>query len=347
MAWLGLDIGGANIKCATAGGFAQSRAFPLWQERRRLPETLASMFSKIESDGVAYDGVVLTMTGELADCYADKAEGVAHILESVSRAVLGRRILVYLTDGRFVGLEEARQEAYLAAASNWRALSQFVARFSAGRPAVLVDIGSTTTDIIPIAHGRPATTSRTDTNRLQRGELIYTGVSRTPVCAVLQQTNYRGGRCPLAKEWFATMHDVYLVLEDLRENPLARDTADGRPQTMAASVARLGRALCADQREFDLRDARTLARTAAVAQQEELLQALRQVVSGQANFQMAVLSGEGEFLADRLIQQAQRAGMLPPDLAIVSLKDKIGEAESRCAPAHALAVLAEEQFPLP
>ena len=67
---LGLDIGGANIKAATADGGCASVAFAIWknkagllQELRQLPLTL----------GTQPDLVALTMPAELADCLVIKA----------------------------------------------------------------------------------------------------------------------------------------------------------------------------------------------------------------------------------------------------------------------------------
>ena len=54
--------------------------------------------------------------------------------------------------------------------------------------ALLLDLGSTTCDIIPIAYAHPQPFGRTDTARLKSGELVYCGVRRTPLCAVFGLT---------------------------------------------------------------------------------------------------------------------------------------------------------------
>ena len=91
----------------------------------------------------------------------------------------------------------------------------------------MIDIGSTTCDLIPLVDGQPVTIGKTDPNRMINGELIYTGVQRAPVCAVAQLVPWRGRKCPLAHEVFATMWDVYLTLGDLPEEPI--EHAHGRP----------------------------------------------------------------------------------------------------------------------
>ena len=65
---LGLDIGGANIKAATADGtFSEARYFPLWNQSHRLAEVLHDIVDKVKADFLA-----VTMTGELADCFESK-----------------------------------------------------------------------------------------------------------------------------------------------------------------------------------------------------------------------------------------------------------------------------------
>src|SRR5262245_58955102 len=141
-ATLGIDIGGANLKAATAQGEARNRPFPLWKDPQRLPDALRGLLADVP----AAERLAVTMTGELCDCYATKREGVAAILDAVEAAAAGRRVLVWQTDGRFVSPAEARKAALLAAAANWHALATFVGRFAPRGPALLLDVGSTTTD---------------------------------------------------------------------------------------------------------------------------------------------------------------------------------------------------------
>ena len=71
---------------------------------------------------------------------------------------------------------------------------------------------ATTADVIPLRGGLPCPRGSTDVHRLLGGELVYTGVRRTPLFAVVPSVPLRGRMCPLAAEFFATMLDAYLVL---------------------------------------------------------------------------------------------------------------------------------------
>ena len=96
------------------------------------------------------------------------------------------------------------------AATNWIASALFAAsRIDEG---ILVDVGSTTTDIVPIREGRLACEGRTDLDRLVAGELVYSGVLRTNPNTLTRTVPVRGRPCRLAAEQFAVMADVYLIL---------------------------------------------------------------------------------------------------------------------------------------
>lgn len=332
MKYLALDVGGANIKVADGLDYTASYPFPLWRQAAKL----ASELRTIISEAPQCDHLAITMTGELADCFANKAEGVRHILSAVDAAADNRHTRVYLNDGRLVTPQVATTLPHLAAAANWHALARFSGRFAPSGIALLVDIGSTTTDIIPLRDGRPIAAGTTDTTRLLVGELVYTGVERSPVCALVNYVPFRGQRCPVAQELFATTLDVYLLLDRLPEALTETNTADGKPATKAAARARLGRMIAADSEEFNHRDAIAIAEAVANAQLERIVLTLRHVVARVGTPAAYIFSGHGEFLAMQGLED------VPPVSQLVRLSEKLGPEASRCAPAYALAVLARE-----
>jgi len=304
----------------------------------RRPDELAAELKTLLAHAPPCDHVAVTMTGELADCFQTKAEGVRRILEAVEQAVDGRATRVYSSSGDFVTTGAARLRSTDVAAANWHAVAKFAGRFARSGPALLVDLGSTTCDVIPLRNGAPAASGASDTARLLAGELVYAGVSRTPVCGLVSHLPWQGALCPVAREWFATTRDVYLLTGDVPEDRSDTETADGRPAVIDAARNRLARMICADSTSFSLEDARVAAQAIAARHAEHVAAGIRQVVarSGQ-RLTAVVVSGEGEFLAARAV------GLVLPDTRIVSLKSHLGEGVSRCAPAHAVAVLAAEE----
>jgi probable H4MPT-linked C1 transfer pathway protein len=333
MNWLGLDIGGANLKAADGHGWAQSVPFPLWRRPEQLTERLAQ---RIDGSPLS-QALAATMTGELCDCFETKPAGVRHIVDSLLAAAGNRQVRVYCVDGRFVGADEAREQPHLAAASNWHALASFVCRFISSRTGLLIDIGSTTTDIIPLVDSCVAARGRNDTERLLSQELLYRGVGRTPICALTDALPLRNQLCRIAAEFFATTADAHVLLGNLPEDPTADWTADGRPLTKACAKQRLARQLCADRADLTPEVLLNIADTVHGIQGDELTRAIEAVTTAMPQPpSRCILSGAGEFLARSV------AAKVLGDAQILSLADLIGPHASSSAPAHAVAVLAAE-----
>ena len=152
LAWTGLDVGGAHLKAARVGGdgrveVALQVPCALWQGLDRLERALAEVL-----DVVGPGAVAVTMTGELADLFADRADGVRQISASLTRTLRDRPILFWTDRGELVGAERVGEQPLAAASANWLATATLVARRFGD--ALLVDIGSTTTDFVPVVRWR-------------------------------------------------------------------------------------------------------------------------------------------------------------------------------------------------
>jgi len=334
--WLALDVGGANLKAAHSSGPTRSLPFELWKR----PGDLSRMLAGLAATLPAAEGLALTMTAELCDCYPTKAAGVRSVLDSASDLAGARPLIVWGTDGRFHAEAEIRDRPGLAAASNWLALATLAARLVPEGSGLLIDIGSTTTDLIPLVDGRVAVRGRTDTERLATGELVYAGARRTPLCAIAAELPFRGSITGLAAELFATTLDVYLTLGAIPPDPDDFATADGRPATLGAARDRLARMVGADRDGFGPDAALALARAADAALLDRLCRAASRAAVGRPRH--AVVAGSGEALARRLAGR-----VVEPGGPVVSLAEAWGPDASAAACAHALAVLALESGDLP
>ena len=201
-----------------------SRPFEIWRDKHALPDVLRALAAELPA---VSSSVAVTMTAELSDVFRTKREGVRFVLdavEAVSRAPVRR--LHHRRRGSWI-TATARAHPLDVAASNWVATAMLVGRFVPD--ALLVDIGSTTTDVIPVVGGRVAAVGRTDPERLLAGELVYTGVLRTNVAAIVRSVPFRGGQCPVASELFAVSGDVHVLLGTLAPDDYTGPTPDGRP----------------------------------------------------------------------------------------------------------------------
>lgn len=335
MSVVGIDIGGANLK-ASDGIKSISRSFPLWKSPELLPRAIAEILAVFHP----YGPVAATMTGELADCYSTRAIGVQSILAALQSAAPRRQIFVWQTGGEFLTVDDASELPELVAAANWHALATWSGRACPEGNALLIDIGSTTTDLIPISSGLPTPRETTDLGRLCSGELVYSGVRRTPLFSMSPTVNVDSEMVRLAAELFGTSLDVYLLSGDLQEDSECLETANGQPATAEAALVRIARALCSDLDQLSEDTVRDVASQCAAAQSRLLAAELSRVVQRMdAPLQMMISSGEGEFLVSRLIESER------PDLASVerlSLNSILGPEHSQSACAYALARLGTE-----
>jgi probable H4MPT-linked C1 transfer pathway protein len=334
-AWLAIDIGGANLKAAHGNNTARTVSFQVW----RRPDELRTAIASLAASFPPFDRVALTMTAELCDCYATKKDGVVAVLDAVEAAVLHRPVSIWGVDGRFHDGNEIRRRPELAVAANWLALAIVAARMVPEARGILIDVGSTTTDLIPLDRGNVVARGHSDMERLQTGELVYAGVRRTPVCALATELPLpNGAPAGLAAELFATTLDVFLTLGDVDPDQSDLSTADGRPATVDAARDRLARMVCADRDTFSADDALALARSAQQALMQRLVKAALRVCNETIGKpRVAVVAGSGEFLARRSAE-----AVLGPDRPILSLAEAWGCTGSTAGCALALLRLAAE-----
>lgn len=309
---IGLDIGGANIKIADADGNTASRSLAMWKHHAQLPSALTEMVA--EKFG-APDLIGLTMTAELADCFSTKADGVAYVINCVREAFPKAVLRTWLTSGEFAEPEDAQELPELVAAANWHAQATWAARCVPHAPAILIDVGSTTTDIIPLLDGMPIPEGRSDVARLLSGELVYSGWLRTPVCAVVQTVQINDRTCPVAAELFATTADAWLVAGLIDERPDCDNTADGRPLVLAHSLNRLAHMLCCDATEISECTLGEIAGQIVAAQCSQIRDAFTKVLtlleqnlneqqrSLKSERPIVLISGSGAFVAERVLDE--------------------------------------------
>jgi probable H4MPT-linked C1 transfer pathway protein len=331
---IGLDIGGANTKAAAVDSGERvrivSEPFEVWREPEAMAGVIEDVVGRFGLDGAP---VTLTTTAELVDVFASKREGVLHVLDAARRALPGRRLRVITTAGELIGLNAARAAPLQCAAANWMATALLVARSLPD--AILVDCGSTTTDLIPIAGGSVAAAGRTDLERLLAGELVYTGALRTDVAAVLSHVPIGGQPCPVSSELFAVTADAHLLQGNLTPERCTCTFPDGRGASRGEVRSRLARVVCADPEQLAEGDLEAIAAAVEEAQVAAIATALARVVARLPAVAPVLAVGVGAFLA----RAAAARGGLPVHAGGVSPLNGSG---GDVAAAVALSVLGRE-----
>ena len=331
IAVLGWDIGGVNTKVARVTGgtvlAVGSRPFELQHDPGSLVRVLRELAA--ETGGSDADSHAVTMTAELSQMFRTKRDGVQFVLDAVVAAFPRATIFVYAVDGRFLTVAEARNAPLLVAAANWAATARIVAQSLPD--ALLVDIGTTSTDIIPIVEGEVAALGWTDLDRLASGELVYSGAVRTPVEAMAASVWLQGKEVGLSAEGFALSGDVHVWRGDLAPADYSAPTPDRRPATREFAGERLARAICADREMVNEAGVTAIADALAAAQIARIAAAITTVAVRHRGLHTAVVTGLGACIADRAARQA--------GLDVLSLASALGDEAARCAPAASVALL--------
>ncbi len=291
-AFVGIDVGGANVK-VVAGDEVFIHYCPLWSK--------APLKDLLGSHQTGTDRAAVVMSGELADCFLNKIDGIRWICGQVSDAFPGS--VFYGTDGRF----HQGPERVLAAA-NWLVSADFLRDRYPG--SVLVDIGSTTTDIIPLSRFEDLK-GLGDLERLQRGFLIYTGMLRTTIPALVRSVMIDGRDTPVSSEYFACSGDAHLLLGHIGTKDYTTATPDGKGTDLDATRRRLARVVCADLEEIGAGGTDLIARTFCRAQEDLIRAGIRRVCT-ESEATRVIFAGMGAQFYARIFSGTDLSGELGP-----------------------------------
>jgi probable H4MPT-linked C1 transfer pathway protein len=279
------------------------------------------------------------MTGEMVDLFASRSEGVARLVSLMEQHFPDARLRFYAGADGFLSAQEAASAALRVASANWMASAELVA--TRVRDALFVDIGSTTTDLVGVEAGRICVRGHDDAARLVAGELVYSGVVRTPLFALAAEAPFTGEWVPLMAELFATTADVHRLSGSLPEYADQHPAADGGEKTHAGSARRLARMIGRDAESFPMAAWYRLAAWLARAQSRRLEDACERLLSRGALPDTApvVGAGVGRFLLPDIAARLQRPYR---DFAHLLPSSGLDPARvSDCAPAVAVAWLAQ------
>ena len=288
----------------------------------------------------ASDRAAVTMTAELCDCYPTKAVGVNAILDAVLAGMPGHSIVVWGVDGEFHSVSDARRQPHLAAAANWLALATLAARSIPESRGLLIDIGSTTTDLIPLDRGHVARAGAATPSDFRSASSFMRG------CAARQSAHWRPScRCEgsppdwpprsLRRRSMSTSHwERSQPTLAIFRRPTAGPPPSRRPGTdwpgWSAPTATA----------FLMRmHTRSPAPPTNACSHRLALAAGRAAGPTIGRPAAAVVAGSGELLARRLASR-----VIEPGGPIVGLKEAWGPVASSAGCAFALVKLAAERF---
>jgi len=340
---LGLDIGGANTKAAflksqdgTVKEFRTSMEyFPIWKKgKEQLPRVLEKLKKRLV-DSTALHGVGVTITAELSDAYWSKKEGVNHVLDCACQVLDDVPTFVLDVEANLLPVKDARREPLKVASANWAATGWMISQMI--KNCIVVDVGSTTTSIIPVINGKIAAEGRTDLEKLQNGELVYSGALRTNIATIVNGIPVRGRRTRVSSELFVQSGDVHLLLDNIRKEDYTAETCDGRGKTRREATARLARVVCADIEMLTEQEITAMAKFVYDKQVEQITGGLKQVYERiKPSLQekiVVVVTGLGRnFLAKKA---AEKAGFSE----VIDMRELVGAEAAVVSPSVGVALI--------
>lgn len=361
---IGWDIGGAHVKAALIqDGVLQQVvqvSCPLWRGLDTLVSASRTVLQAWQLADVKACHAI-TMTGELADLFPNRQAGVKQIAETMQQQLAGEcwyyQCAVLPSFVRFAQLKACWEAV---ASANWHASATLIAQQV--QSGLLIDIGSTTTDIIVMHQHQLNNQGHTDATRMRAYELLYTGVVRTPLMALGQTVDWRGETQPLAAEYFATTADVYRMTQQLAAKADMADTADGGDKTVQATAIRLARMVGRDVEDYPMQAWHSLAEGFKAKQLAMITSAVKiqldrlLMLEPQLNSLQIVSAGVGGFLVKEVIAELLQNGHYPEmqlnqsaamlsqmhDQSSINNGVLAQEWAGHCLPAVAVAILANQ-----
>jgi (4-(4-[2-(gamma-L-glutamylamino)ethyl]phenoxymethyl)furan-2-yl)methanamine synthase len=331
----GYDVGGAHLKVALSDNghtiAVRQIACPLWQGIDRVDAAFAEAADLVSRA----NRHAVTMTGELCEIFPDRATGVRVIIDRLKSLLPS--FDVWMGMHGLGSPDLAETDPVSVASTNFLASAALVA---ARLPdALLVDMGSTTTDIVVVRDGKIAVRGLTDGDRLRTGELVYTGLTRTDVSIVAQRGKLLGRSQRLAAGSFANMADVRRVLGTLPHDVDQHATLDGRGKSLDESLERFARSFGRDAAEALIGDWQVAARNIAAQQMQEIGSAIDEVLAATEFPASAPIIAAG-IGADEIAKLAIDAGHEAIRFGdLTNATDDCRTWATRCAPAVALSLL--------
>ncbi len=232
--FLGIDIGGAHIKLVGLDEkkeliFVDYLKFYFWKEEKSINKIFNYINSKSNKNTLSG----ITMTAELCDIFKNRVDGFRKIYNYCKK--LKNNYFFYTKSKKI--FEKKNYSAIVS--MNWHSIGRLLEKKY--KNAIIVDFGSTTTDIICIKNYVIQNKNFDDFSRINSSELVYTGLTRTPIFAINSKVKINGKNFEIIPEFFSDMSDVYRINSILKKEFDIDETADGKKRSKFLSYSRLSR----------------------------------------------------------------------------------------------------------
>ena len=234
--YIGIDIGGAHIKCVGIDKFknisyTKYESYQIWNDKKVLLEKLNQINKEVNNNKLTYG---ITMSAELCDNFPNRKRGVKYIIEACNS--LKSKKLFYSNKSL---LFSSKSKIEHLMSMNWHAIGKLCE--NKVKDSIIVDFGSTTTDFLCIKNFKLRNKGFSDFERINNNELIYKGLIRTPLFGIKKKVKFKKKYYNLIPEIFSDMADVYRVIKLLKKDIDVDKTADASSKSIRSSMIRIAR----------------------------------------------------------------------------------------------------------
>lgn len=287
--YLGLDIGGAHIKIAVMSTSESGRTWQVDCIPVRADKFAASL-DQILSMLVGEHLVDVTIASQTACLlYDDIHQGTTTIMQTLARYSTRNPTLAVDVCGNLYPINNVAQAPERFVCSNVAVTASLVAKLCSN--ALVLDMGSTSTDLIPIVDG--TFEELLPTARLLSSAVLYLGVIRTPLQAVVSHLPYQGELLPVVGETIAAVADALVLTEDVSIDQYTMPTWDSGTKDVAGCTRRLAKLIAMNTHNFPQQAATFMAQYVREELLHKVVAAMYKVISKNPAMQQAFYTGIG------------------------------------------------------
>ena len=272
VAYLGIDIGGANLKVVGIDKsnkviFVDYNYCKIWDGIENLEEKFIKI-NKIINNRSVICGI--TMSGEMCDNFKNRLQGAKTLIKECNK--LGFNNFFYVSS-REVFTKKPNFKQLISL--NWHSIGKFLENKI--ESCIAVDFGSTTTDFICIKNNKMINKFTDDYSRINNSELLYTGFTRTPIFGVTNQIDLNKKKLNIIPEFFSNTSDIYRVLGKLDKKIDLEETADKSKKDIKQSMIRLSRSFGFDYKSENFKKLKIISQKISSIQLNKISQTTLQL----------------------------------------------------------------------
>ncbi len=241
--YIGWDIGGAHLKSCVINNqktVCSVDLCELWKTKE-VGYMINQIIKQYSHKGIVNN--VITMSGEMCDVFENRDQGVKKILNYFKKFV---NTYVYTRNCGIVSVKHNTKPKNIASA-NWHVIAKFMCKKLTN--AIIIDLGSTTTDFILIKNSKIINKRLDDFSGLRSQELSYIGCLRTPPYIFERSLKINNKDIHIIPENFSSLADVYRIIKKLPKSFYYSSTCDSKDKDIKACMVRFARNFGLDYKE--------------------------------------------------------------------------------------------------